>query len=365
MKRFLLIMIPCLCVFLPISAQQKVWKVGVNSFFDNTEFMHSKVQIPQTMAGVHLAPEIGLSWDTIHRIFVGVDAMHEYGSNKTIDYIDPIAYYEYNSAPFRFIMGAFPRKQILNDYPRIFFTDSINNYRPNINGICWEYAQGSSYIRAWLDWTSRQTRERHETFLIGESVRLNFGDFYAQHFGYMYHYAGLIDPLIPEALHDNGLYLTSLGVDLAKRTGFDKLETNLGWAVGVEDARDGRSEWFINNALMVETKIEYRGLGLENSYYKGEGQMSFYNDHGMNLYWGDRVYRANEYDRADLYVNFFHTDVVKTKLMFTLHFVENQMYNEQSLYVSFNMSNLEKKLSKPYRYIWSSWTRSLRNKLLN
>lgn len=362
MKRIVLIIIPCFLFLLPILAQQKVWKVGVNSFFDNTEFGHSTLQMPQTMAGVHFAPEVGLSWDTIHRVYVGVDALHEYGSNKVVDYIDPIAYYEYNCAPFRFYMGAFPRKMVLDDYPRICFSDSINNYRPNINGLCWEFLQGSSYVRAWLDWTSRQTHQRHETFFMGESAHFDLGFFYLQHFGYMFHYAGVIDPAASEALHDNGMYVTSLGLNLAKKTGFDKLETSLGWAVGVEDARDGHSKWQGNNALVFNTKIEYRGLGVENSYYRGEGQMSFYSDHGMNLYWGDRIYRAKEYDRTDLYVRFFHSNVVETKLMYTLHFAESQMYNEQSLYVTFNMDNLQKKLSKPYRYIWSSWVDSMRKK---
>lgn len=360
MKRILLVVFPCFFCILSISAQQKVWKVGVHSFFDNTEFGHSQLQIPQTMAGVHFAPEIGLSWDTIHRVFVGVDVLHEYGSNKTIDYIDPIAYYEYNSAPFRFFMGAFPRKMVLDDYPQIFFADSINNYRPNINGFCWEYSRGNSYIRAWLDWTSRQTSERHETFFMGESARLNWGNFYAQHFGYMYHFAGVMDPLVPEALHDNGMYLTSLGIDLSKKTGFEKLETNVGWAVGLEDAREGPLNWLTHHALMVESKIEYRGLGLKNSYYRGAGQMSFYNDHGMNLYWGDRIYRAKEYDRADFYIHFLNTDVVQTKLTYTLHLVEKQMYNEQTLYVTFNLDNLGKKWSKPHRSLWSNWTNSLR-----
>jgi len=360
MKRIFWVLIPCLLFLVPVSAQQTVWKLGVNSFFDNTEFGHSELQIPQTMAGVHITPQIGLSWDSIHRVYVGADFMHEFGSNKTIDFINPIAYYEFNNKPFRFLMGAFPRVMALDDYPQIFFSDSIKNYRPTITGFLWEFSHKKSYIRAWLDWTSRQTYTRHEAFFMGESARLDRGLFYAQHFGYMFHFAGIMDPAVPEGLHDNGMYLTSLGVNLAEKTGFDKLETSLGWAVGIEDERNETQKWLAHHALMSETKVEYRGIGLENSYYRGNGQMSFYNDHGMNLYWGDRIYRASQYDRADLYVRFFQSDVVKTKLIYTLHFAEGQMYNEQSLYVSFNMDNLEKKLSKPYRYLWSSWVESLR-----
>jgi hypothetical protein len=360
MKRNFLVIIACVVLLIPVSAQQKVWKLGVNNFFDNTEFGHSQYQIPQTMAGVHLVPEIGLSWDTVHRVFVGVDAMHEYGSNKTVDYINPIAYYEFNSAPFRFIMGAFPRKMVLDDYPQIFFTDSIKNYRPTMTGFCWEYAKGNSYFRAWLDWTSRQTNNRHEAFFMGESAHIAMGDFFLQHYGYMFHFAGMMIPVASDHLHDNGMYLTSLGVDLAKKTGFDKLQTSLGWAVGLEDERDDNPTWLTHHALMSETKVEYRGLGIENSYYKGKGQMSFYDRHRMELYWGDRIYRASQYDRADLYIRFFHNDVVDTKLVYTLHFLEKQMYNEQSLYVTVDLNNLGKKLSKPYRYIWTPLVRSLR-----
>jgi hypothetical protein len=360
MKRVVGVLILSVFFILSVFSQQEVWKVGVNPFFDNTEFGHSSLQIPQTMAGVHVAPEIGLSFDTIHRVFVGVDVMHELGSNKTIDYLNPIAYYEYNYAPFRFIMGAFPRKTVLDDYPRIFFADSIRNYRPTMTGLCWDFTHKSSYARVWLDWTSRQTHVRHETFFMGGSARLVLGNFYIQNFSYMFHYAGVIDPIAEDALHDNGLFLTSLGIDLSKRTGFDKLDAGLGWVIGLEDARGENTGWLKHNALMFDTKIEYRGLGLENSYYRGKGQMAFYNDHGMNLYWGDRIYRATKYDRADFYIQFFKSDVVQTKLSYTLHFAEKEVYNEQSLCVSFNLDNLEKKPDKPYRYIWDSWVESLR-----
>jgi len=360
MKRIFLVLFFSVFLSNILSAQEKVWKANVSSFFDNTEFGYSRFQMPQTMAGVHFAPEIGLQLDSIHRIFVGVDALHEFGSDKTIDFLNPIAYYEYDNAPFRFLMGAFPRKMVLDNYPRLFFTDSINNYRPTVNGFFWEIYRDKSYFNVWLDWTSRQNFSRHETFFMGISARLNKDCFYLSHFGYMFHYAGLMNPLVPEALHDNGLSLLSLGVDLAEKTGFDKLETNVGWAVGLEDARGESAGWLTHPALLTEAKIEYRGIGVENSYYQGGGQMSFYNDHGINLYWGDKIYRAKQYDRADFYIRFFHSDVVKTKLMYTLHFVENQVYNEQSLYVSFNMDNLQKKVSKSYRYLWSSWVESLR-----
>jgi hypothetical protein len=103
--------------------------------------------------------------------------------------------------------------------------------------------------------------------------------------------------------------------------------------------------------------VEYKGVGLFNTLYRGKGQMSFYNDHRSDLYWGDPIYRASSYDRADIYINFLNTGVVKTRFTYSLHFTEGTMYHEQMLNVSFNINkNRDKKEPKP-RYLWSSLIR--------
>jgi hypothetical protein len=343
-------------IFLSASAQDVVWKAGVHSFFDNMEFSGSQVQTSQTMAGVHLAPEIGLSLNDKHRIFVGADVMHEYGSDKTVDYSDPIVYYEYDGKPFRFYMGAIPRKLILDKYPRMFFQDSIRNYRPTINGLFWEYTSpNESYMNVWLDWASRQTYTRHEAFFMGWSGRYNLGVGYAQHFGYMFHFASLKDPVIHEGVHDNGLLLTSVGVDLAAKTDFDKLEANAGWSVGLDRDR-ALGGWNTPQGLLSEIKVEYRGVGMFNTYYKGGSQQVYYGEHGNELYWGDRVYRSKAYDRLDGYILFLNTGAVQLKFVYSLHFMEKQMFHEQALYAVFDLDNLKnKKKEKKYRYLWDDW----------
>jgi hypothetical protein len=336
-------------------AQEVVWKAGLRSFFDNAEFGSSRVQIPQTMAGVRLAPEIGLSLGGKHRMFAGIDLLHEYGSNRTIDFYDPVIYYEYASQPFRFYAGAIPRRLTLDRYPRMFFRDSIQNYRPTINGVFWEYGMNGHYANVWLDWTSRQTPQRHESFFMGWSGRYHHGIFYAQHFGYMFHFAGKMHPEIDESLHDNGLLLTSIGVDLSGKSSFAALETNLGWTLALERDR-GLSIWHKPQGILSETKIEYKGLGIFNTYYKGDSQQVYYNDHGNNLYWGDPIYRSGEYDRIDLYIHFIHTPAVKLKFVYSLHLTEKQLYHEQAFYATFDLDNLKrKKHEKKYPYLWDKW----------
>lgn len=321
-------------------SQDLNWKVGLSTFFDNSEFSRSAFKIPQTLSGVILSPELGLGWDSVHRISAGISLLHEFGSLKAIDKFYPTAYYSYNREPCRFIMGAFPRSYVLEDYPRIFFQDSISYYRPNINGIFLGMTRNQNYFNLWLDWTSRQTETTREAFFVGFSGRYNMGVLFAQHFGYMYHFFSVKNPVIQEALHDNILLLTSLGIDLAKKTGFARLEADAGWVVGLERARSDQTGWIKQNGLLFETKIEIRGIGLFNTFYKGQGIHYYYNDHKNDLYWGDPVYRAKTYNRSDIYVKFFQTGKVNLKLIYSLHFVENRIYHEQALKVALDLNNL-------------------------
>jgi hypothetical protein len=327
-------------LFTTESISQKVnWKVGLFSFFDNTEFRQSLVQIPQTMSGVQLAPELGIRWDSVHRVNGGVNLLHEFGSDMSIDKIYITAYYEFNKKPFTFLMGAFPRIYAIEKYPRIFFQDSITYYRPNLNGFFWEIHKDKDYLNIWLDWTNRQSYTEREAFFIGFSGRYNIGTFFLQHFGYMYHFAGVKEPEVDEALHDNWLFLTSVGVDLTEKSRFDKLEFNAGWFAGLDRARLDHTGFFVHNGLLVEAKAEYKKVGIFNSFYYGDGQMTFYNDHSNELYWGDPIYRAETYNRSDFYINFINNKIVNTRFVYSLHFVENTVYNEQSLKVIFNLNN--------------------------
>jgi hypothetical protein len=264
-------------------SQKPTWNVGLYPFFDNTEFGHSAIQIPQTMAGVRFAPGVGLQFDSIQSINIGINILHEFGSDKAIGDFFPTAYYEFDKKPFRFLMGAFPRKFALERYPRIFFQDSLTYYRPNINGILWEYSRKQLLLSLWLDWTSRQSHEMHEAFFMGFSGKFKPGVFYVQQFTYMFHFAGKMNPVIDEALHDNGVLLTSAGLDFSGKTIFDRLEINGGWIVGLDRARSDGTGWIVHHGFLSEAMIEYKQIGLFNTFYSGEGQMYYYNDHDNEL----------------------------------------------------------------------------------
>lgn len=312
-------------------SQDLFWKADVFSFFDNIEFAGSEVKKSQTMAGVMAAPEIGFRWDSLHRLSGGVNLMQEFGSGDVIDRIYPVVYYEYGSDRFSFMMGAFPRSMALERYPRMFFQDSLAYYRPNINGIFIEFHPAEGYINTWLDWTGRQTERDRESFFVGFSGEYHLRNFYGRNYSYMFHYASRKDPVIHEALHDNILVHTSLGMDFSGKTFLTRLDLNAGWVLGLERQRVGSGEWIAINGLQSELRAEYKFAGIFNTFYAGNRLMNFYVDHGNALYWGDPVYRSKLYDRLDLYVKFLRKQGVDLEMTWSLHFLEGHVYNEQML----------------------------------
>ena len=234
----------------------------------------------------------------------------------------------------------------------MFFQDSVFNYRPIMHGLFWEYrSPKDDYFNVWLDWTGRQTYQQREAFFMAWSGRYNHGIFYGQHFLYMFHFAGSMNPHIPEPVQDNGLILTSIGLDFSGKANFEKLEMNVGWSQGLERDRGSNDGWIKPSGLLSELNVEYRGIGLLNTLYIGQRQQTFYHKHQNRLYWGDATYRVSRYNRADFYLNFTKT----VKLTYTLHFLENRMYHEQSLYAIFNLDNFRKRKTDNYQRFWSDW----------
>lgn len=321
-------------------SQEKIWKVGLFSFFDNIEFGGSEYKIPQTLTGVRFSPEAGLRWDSIHSIGLGISLVHEFGTRDVVQNVYPTAYYKLKNGSLDFMMGAFPRDEITGHYPRLFVQDSISYYRPNIEGIYLGYKCKGSYIKLWLDWTGRMSYTVNEAFIASMSGKYRYGIFSFGHIGHMYHYAGKMDPVINEAYHDNLLFMTSAGIELAGRTFFDKLELNAGWVYAYERARADNTGWIKMNGILLEMKAEYKGIGVFNTYYNGDGLMKFYHDHGSDLYWGDPAYRAKKYNRTDMYINFIGSEKVDIELTYSLHFLESSIYHEQMLKIKIDLGNL-------------------------
>ncbi|MEI7504948.1 MAG: hypothetical protein WCJ61_16860, partial [Paludibacter sp.] len=179
-----------------VFSQEIQWKTGLNYFFDNTEFVRSTLTKDQTMNGVHLAPELGIAYDSVHSVFGGINALKISGSKSFVDKIDFTAYYQYQAQNVKFQAGAFPRAELLSNYSDFFFQDSVRNFRPIMQGFYLKVGNNNSFYNLWLDWVSHQTAVDRETFYIGASAHKSFGLLFADFQSYMFHYAN-VNPTNP------------------------------------------------------------------------------------------------------------------------------------------------------------------------
>lgn len=310
----------------PASGQLLEWQAGFDGFLDNREYENT-VQIPQTIFGARTWLELGGSIDRIHHIRAGLNYMYEFGSD--IDAIKPlpVLYYQLEWGPVNFYMGAFPRRNLL-EYPLALLTDTLNYYRPNIEGMYLSYDFGRwGWENIFIDWTSRQTDYDFEQFMFGFSGRLNYKFLYFTHHFLMGHFARSRIPPPGFHLRDNGGFDLNFGADFSGMTFFDTLYISIGTLISLDRIRGVYDGWETPAGFISQANLCYKGLGLMGTYYRGQGHEFLY---------GDSFYRAKEYGRLDLYWQPFKKSYLTGKIVFSLHFIEHSLDTSQQLLVSLN-----------------------------
>lgn len=341
-------------------SQELLWQIGVHNLFDNSEFAPSTTRASRTMSGTQIRSIIGIGIEGKHQILAGANLNHEWGDSQLVSDAKLIAHYKYHIPNFEFNIGAFPKKTLLGRYPRNMFSDSIYWTQPIMNGFFAEYQRDKNHANFWLDWTGAKKAVTYESFYIGWSGQLQKNILYIRHFGYMFHQVmfdniAIIDNTPSISVKDNVKTITALGIDLDGHTALNRLESNIGVSVSME--RDRKTdETHTPIGLIWETDAEFRGIGLKNTLYYGNSQQRFYDRYGNHLYWGDLMYKTQMYDRVDLIVHFYKSNILNIKLELSLHFAERHIYNQQILTASFDLDNFRNKnLDKSYKYIWDSW----------
>ena len=309
------------------SAQQLEGNVNLHSFADNREYMKSN-RFSQTIFGVRFSPEAGFLIDSTHRLRVGFNALHEFGSSRFTATVDPVIYYQYKKSNWDFYIGAFPRVTLLDDYPRAIFNDTLTYYRPNVEGMLVKFNTNKIKQTVWIDWTSRQTDIDRETFLFGLSGSFHSGIFFTSHYAMMFHNAGPGISIPGDHIQDNGAAAVKVGIDLSKLTVLDSLTFNTGGLVSFERTRSV-SDWETPVGLLLEMHAGYKQFGISNSLYLGEGH---------KLIYGDQFYTAREYNRTDLSYTPIRYKNIEGKFIFSFHFLEDVIDSQQAFSLRYNIN---------------------------
>jgi hypothetical protein len=88
----------------------------------------------------------------------------------------------------------------------------------------------------------------------------------------------------------------------------------------------------------METRLEYKWIGMFNTFFSGNNMMYYYNVLGNKLYWGDPSYRSGTSDRSDFYIRFLQSRGVDLQFTYSLTFMESRVYHEQMLKLIVNLN---------------------------
>ncbi|HEX7366085.1 MAG TPA: hypothetical protein VF273_03260 [Pelobium sp.] len=309
------------------SAQILEGAINFHGFVDNREFSKTNRNSP-TYFGARFSPEFGLLVDSVHRFRVGINALKEFGSKNFTDHVSPVVYYQYKKQNNTFFIGAFPRFGLIDDYPIALLSDTLSYFRPNIEGMLYQYQTKNFRQNLWIDWTGKQTNTDRETFLFGFSGKYQPGMFYLSHYAYMFHNAlsGISTP--NQHLEDNGAVQLQFGLNFGKRTFLDSLTISAGPIISIERTRNVTGIQ-TPKGFITYLYAGYKHFNLKNTFYAGEGH------HLIN---GDLFYSAKQYDRLDLGWTPISYKNIEGGFTFSFHFLDNIINSEQAFSLRYRIS---------------------------
>ncbi|WP_442795122.1 hypothetical protein [Pelobium manganitolerans] len=331
---FLLFLFAC-AILKTASAQQLEGAINFHGFVDNREYAKSSRYSP-TYFGARFSPEVGILVDSAHRFRIGVNILKQFGSKDFADKISPVIYYQYQKQKHNFFIGAFPRLNLIDDYPIALLSDTLNYFRPNIEGMFYQYKTANFKQNLWIDWTGKQTATDRETFLFGFSGKYQPGLFYLSHYAYMFHNALSATSPPNQHLEDNGAVELLLGLDFSKKTFLDSLTISAGPLVSIERTRNVTGIQ-TPAGLITYLYAAYKQFAVKNTFYKGEGH------HLIN---GDMFYSDKQYDRLDVSWKPIKYKNIEGGFVFSFHFLNGIIDSQQAFSLRYALSggkNLDKK----------------------
>ena len=260
------------------------------AFLDDHEY-DALIPLRKTISGTRTEVDMGYNVDSQNHFVVGVNPLHEFGGVPYFVMVNPVAYYSYTGKHWLYNMGEFPRNELLQ-YPRALLNDSIQYYRPNVEGALLRNTNKFGYETAWIDWISRQTHTQRNEFMAGEMLKFtpNPGHaFYVTHFLLFMHDAGTkSDTAAP--IRDQGGWQARLGLDYSHRGYFDSLKFEAGYMFTEYRVRSEYG-WRTSDGFVASIYLGHKRFSIFDEFYKGQPNY---------LTFADPFYSKTIYNRLDV-----------------------------------------------------------------
>jgi hypothetical protein len=300
-------------------------------FMDNREYKDF-VSRSRTYSGARTALDFGLNIDSLNSFVVGANAIHEFGAIPYFLKVDPVAYYKFNNKNWQFNIGEFPRAGLVDNYPRALLNDTLQYYRPNVEGMFLRYiSNNKSFTESlWIDWVSRQTDTQREEFLFGLQGKYKpnpYGPFYISHYFLLLHDAGAAILTPDDHIMDNGGAQVRLGVDFSHKTFLDSLSVEAGIMTSLERTR-GVDQLQTPKGFVASAYLSYWRLAIFNEFYAGQGS---------HILYGDSFYEKKFYNRTDFIITPFVASRLKGQFVFTMHKTPGFTSNQEAFRLTYDL----------------------------
>jgi len=323
------ILIAAMLLTIISSAQKLEYNIQFHGIGDNREFSKSGYGDSKTILGERTSFELGTTVDENHQLRIGLSHLFEFGSNMDFHQPKLTAYYHFSDKNTEFYFGAFPRMNLLN-FPLAFLTDTLQYYRPNVEGMYGKYTWDWGQQTGFVDWTGRQTANVREAFLAGSNGRINFNSFFFENYMVIYHLASraILNPDIH--VEDNAAFSFLLGADLKKLIPIKQAYIKVGTLGSLYKERKVMEDYIKAWSFTGELYAESKKFALKSTWSIGDG-------HRITM--GDRFYDANTYVRTDLIWKFIDSDHVQGKFNISIHITEKEVEQSQQLSLIYRFGN--------------------------
>lgn len=325
-----------------------LYNVDAAIWFDNREYC-GPWNHDQTLLAFRLSPEIGVGLADrdggAHRLMAGVHYTQPMGSDWRDARFIPTLYYQYKYKGFTMNLGAIPYKYFIRQLPDFMRYDSIAYARPNIEGALMQYQSRHGFVEAMLDWRGMKRIDQREMFRVtidGEYSYLGLFRYFVGGVAQINHKANRAQPAYREGVCDDVYVSPNLGVDFSAPTPLDTLAIRASYIFGCQRQRKYNLTYF-PQGLMLEFMINWRWIGLKNTFYYGDDLMPLYVLYGADLNQGDPFYQSRIYNRTDFYVYILHKSFINCYFSWNLHWVpQGGLQHQQQLIAVFSLDGIKK-----------------------
>lgn len=315
------------------------YKARFDFMLDNLEDSQ-KFWDTRTIYAISITPEIGIKY-TLHSLNLGAYLAQNMGETKVLTLGKMIAYYEYDGEYFGVNAGIFPRKNWNLTYPLSYFRNDFLFYNALSNGIKLSFktkpeSKLNTKAELIFDWYGGNLDKRIDEFFVLGGIKASaFRDVAYGGASFLMFHTKNSDILgkdgaiftgaggVREAdtyLMDRIYYDAHIGADFTPLINiFSLLKIQGGILGSIERKRRLSGLGDFSNAAGFSglAAIEFKGFGVEELIYYGNGQMKYFNEYGETFYEGLPFYRSDYFFRSNAYYRYSRKNFnTKLSLMF-------------------------------------------------